>query len=246
MPSRSVYAFVPARGGSKRIPDKNLRCVGRDSLVFEAALAAVEVAGDASTVVSTDDDKIASAVEGLGVQVHRRPSPLAHEHAQLEDVVAHWAKRQLLRDDDVIVLLQPTSPFRRTRSVHACIDAILYGEADTALTVTRNSRGPFMGRSFTSDGRSLWERPRAWKRPRSQDVRWRPEEAGSCYAFTWGHLKRTGQRMCRRPAVVVVDRYEAIEIDTHEDLQLARAILPHVDRLRALADAEEDGRAANG
>lgn len=232
-----TYAFIPARSGSSRIQDKNVQKVGGRPLV-QTAMRCSHMAGSDCVVVSTDD--VGSVDRVLGwwnlCQYHERPDSLAGPNAQIEPAIEHWGRRADLLDDDVICLVQPTSPFRRPESIRACVDAVQSGKAPTALTVTRFERLPFLGRKLTDDGRSLWERPRGWTRPRSQDVRHVPEEAGSVYVFTWRHLKRTGSRMCDRPAVVEVDRFEALEIDTPADLELARVLAPHVEDLRRMEE----------
>lgn len=236
----TVVAFIPARAGSERIPDKNLQEVGDFSLVVHVCDQA-QIAGVDRVVLSTDELRIYQHVTShqwhhmrCADEWHERPANLAGPNAQIEDAVLHWARRASIADEDIICILQPTSPFRRPESIRACVEAVQSGKAETALTVTRFARLPFLGRKITDDGRSLWERPRGWKRPRSQDVRHVPQESGSVYAFTWGHLKRTGQRMEERPAVVEVDWLEALEIDTPADLELARILAPHVDRLRGM------------
>lgn len=241
----TTVAFIPARGGSQRIVRKNLARIGALPLVGRS-IAGARDAGCDRIVVSTDDGEISALASSYGTEVHQRPANLAGPHAQIEDAIAHWMHRQapVLADDDVIVLLQPTSPFRRAETVRRCIDLVT-GGCDSALTVRLDRRAPFRGgRCHAIEGdrvkvgavvRAMWDRPHGWTRTRSQDVRLAPEETGGVYAFTAGHFRRTRSRMGGNEACVVVDWIEALEIDTPEDLELARILAPHVERLREAA-----------
>jgi CMP-N-acetylneuraminic acid synthetase len=129
MEAMDVLGLIPARGGSKGIPRKNLAPLGGKPLLawtVEAALAATELT---RVVVSTDDDEIASAA---GVEVLRRPEGLAGDATPMLDVVRH-AVDELA--PDVVVLLQPTSPFRRAEHVDACVRLLLESGADAVVSV---------------------------------------------------------------------------------------------------------------
>lgn len=124
-----VVGLIPARGGSKGIPRKNLEQVGGKPLLawtVEAALAASELT---QVVVSTDDDEIAAAA---GVEVLRRPPELAADDTPMLDVVRHAVAALA---PDVVVLLQPTSPLRRAEHVDACVRLLLESGADAVVTV---------------------------------------------------------------------------------------------------------------
>jgi len=124
-----IVGLIPARGGSKGIPRKNLAQVGGKPLLawtVEAARAASELT---RVVVSTDDDEIADAA---GVEVLRRPAELAADDTPMLDVVRH-AVAEL--SPDVVVLLQPTSPLRRAEHVDAAVRLLLESAADAVVSV---------------------------------------------------------------------------------------------------------------
>jgi CMP-N,N'-diacetyllegionaminic acid synthase len=124
-----VLGLIPARGGSKGIPRKNLAEVGGKPLLawtVEAARAASELT---RVVVSTDDDEIAAAA---GVEVLHRPAELAADDTPMLDVVRH-AVGEL--SPDVVVLLQPTSPLRRAEHIDACVRLLLESGADAVVSV---------------------------------------------------------------------------------------------------------------
>jgi CMP-N-acetylneuraminic acid synthetase len=124
-----VLGLIPARGGSKGVPRKNLAPLAGKPLLAWTVDAARRAGELTRIVVSTDDDEIAAAA---GVEVLRRPPELAQDQTPMLDVVRH-AVDQLA--PDVVVLLQPTSPLRRAEHVDACVRLLLESGADAVLTV---------------------------------------------------------------------------------------------------------------
>jgi CMP-N-acetylneuraminic acid synthetase len=112
-----IVGLIPARGGSKRLPGKNLLCVGGVSLLQRAIDTAIESGLD--TCVTTDSDEIAAAANQ--VSVVRRPAELADDAAEMVDVALHASEEMGLERDDVIVLLQPTSPFRSAETIRRAV-----------------------------------------------------------------------------------------------------------------------------
>jgi CMP-N-acetylneuraminic acid synthetase len=126
-----VVALVPARGGSKGIPRKNLApLLGRPLLAWtiDAARAAETVT---RVVVSTDDEEIAAAADGT--EILRRPSELATDETPMLDVIRHALHE--LAPLDVLVLLQPTSPLRRAEHVDGAVRLLLETGADSVVSV---------------------------------------------------------------------------------------------------------------
>jgi CMP-N-acetylneuraminic acid synthetase len=124
-----VLGLIPARGGSKGIPRKNLAPVGGKPLLAWTVGAAQAASELTRLVVSTDDDEIASAA---GIDVLRRPAELARDDTPMLDVVRH-AVAEL--SPDVVVLLQPTSPLRRAEHVDAAVRLLLESGADAVVSV---------------------------------------------------------------------------------------------------------------
>jgi len=124
-----VLGLIPARGGSKGVPRKNLAQVGGKPLLAWAVGAAEGASELTRVVVSTDDDEIAAAA---GAEVLRRPPELAADDTPMLDVVRH-AVAEL--SPDVVVLLQPTSPLRRAEHVDAAVRLLLESGADSVVSV---------------------------------------------------------------------------------------------------------------
>jgi CMP-N,N'-diacetyllegionaminic acid synthase len=128
-----VVGLIPARGGSKGIPRKNLAPLGGKPLVawtIEASLGSEHVS---RTVVSTDDPEIADVALAHGAEVLDRAPELARDATPMSDVIAH-ALRELV-PETALVLLQPTSPLRSSHHVDEAIERLLASGADGVVSV---------------------------------------------------------------------------------------------------------------
>jgi len=133
-----TLGLVPARGGSKGIPRKNIRPLAGRPLLDYTARAALGAASLAKVVLSTDDEAIAEAGRAAGLAVpFRRPPELAEDDTPTLPVVQH-ALRWLARHGekfDAVCLLQPTSPFRRAETIDACVALLERSGADSVVSV---------------------------------------------------------------------------------------------------------------
>lgn len=225
-----VLAVIPARGGSKGLPGKNLRLLGGRPLLAYSCDAARDSRHVSRVVASTDDMAIADAARALGVQVpFLRPEGLAADDTPMIDVLQH-VLAELRRAEgyspDVLVLLQPTSPLRNASHVDNAIERLIESGADSAVTVVEV---PHLFSPATvlkiEDGRLVPFNASGVKPTRRQDkpqvfarngpavlaVRAAVVAGGSLY----GHDSR--------PVVMSVE--ESIDIDGPLDLELAEWFL---------------------
>ncbi|MGD8254948.1 MAG: acylneuraminate cytidylyltransferase family protein [Syntrophobacterales bacterium] len=135
-----ILAVIPARGGSKGIPRKNLCQLAGVSLVGHAARVAQHLEWIDRTVLSTDDEEIAAEGRTHGLEVpFRRPAELASDSAVAHDVWKHaWLTSEKHYSDrfDISILLEPTSPLRRPEDIILTVDALLDGDYAAAATVS--------------------------------------------------------------------------------------------------------------
>lgn len=115
----SVLAVIPARGGSKRVPRKNLLPFRGKPLLAWTVKEARKSKHIDTLILSTDDDEIARLGRSLGVQILYRPDALATDEARSEDVMRHAAK--CFPGYEWVVLLQPTSPLRLAFDIDTCV-----------------------------------------------------------------------------------------------------------------------------
>lgn len=137
-----ILALIPARGGSKGVPHKNIRPVGGKPLIgysIEAALAAKDVIY--RVVVSTDDTQIADTAVKLGAEVpFMRPSDLASDQSPMVPVVRHaveFIEKQDKEKLDWVLLLQPTALFRTVEDIRKAVDLALRGGCDSVISVVQ-------------------------------------------------------------------------------------------------------------
>ncbi|MGW0464209.1 cytidylyltransferase domain-containing protein [Streptomyces sp. NPDC003027] len=138
MPTPTVLAVIPARGGSKGVPAKNLAPVAGVPLVSRAVRACLRARAVTDVVVSTDDAAIAAEARAAGAEATHRPASLAGDTATSESAVLHAMdafEATQGRRADVVLLVQCTSPFLTPEEVSEAADRITSGTADTALTV---------------------------------------------------------------------------------------------------------------
>jgi len=135
-----VLGLIPARGGSKGVPRKNIRKLGGKPLVGHTIDAAQRATRIDRIIVSTEDAEIASVAQSLGAEVpFLRPASLARDDTPMLPVIAH-AIEALIAGGwafEAVCLLQPTFPFRRPEDIDACIDALETGQADCVISVHR-------------------------------------------------------------------------------------------------------------
>ena len=118
----TVWALVPARGGSKSIPRKNLLALAGVPLL-DYGVCAVQASGRTGRIIcSTDDGEIAARAAQLGIEVDRRPAHLATDEASVEAVAREFLERSAM--PDLLALVQPTSPFLLPDHVHALLDVM--------------------------------------------------------------------------------------------------------------------------
>lgn len=236
-----VYAFIPARGGSKRVPGKNVRLVGGRSLLARAIDAAAPCG---TCVVSTDDESIADValacdtgdVGEMCVTVHSRPPQLASDHAQIEAAIAHWWTR-LDDKPDAIVLLQPTSPFRTAAHVREALRLLGVTGADSVVGVTVGHEPHFAGRLKPREGDALMQgapvtwfdwhpfKPMGLDRPRTQDLPPWATENGSIYVTRRAAFDATGMRASGHTVALPMTRVEGWDVDTEEDIAICNALV---------------------
>ncbi len=222
-----VLAVIPARGGSKGVPGKNLAEVGGVPLVTRAVRACRTAGAVTHVAVSTDDLAISSAAQLAGAGVVRRPESIAGDTASSEDAVLHTLdafEAEHGRLVDVVLMVQCTSPFLTSAEIDAVARAVLDDGADSALTAV-----PFHGFVWRAAGDAEGVNHDKAVRPRRQD---RPEElleTGAAYAMRVDGFRKTGHRFFGRTAVVRADPARVLEIDEPGDLRRARALAPLLD-----------------
>ncbi|GAA1692144.1 hypothetical protein GCM10009792_10080 [Microcella alkalica] len=221
----SVLAVIPARGGSKGVPGKNLRMVGGRSLVARAVGAARAAASVDRVAVSTDDPAIAREAEASGAVVVLRPAALATDESASEEALLH-ALAVVGDDVEVLVFLQATSPFIDPTDVDAAVARVRAGEADVVFAAIATP--VFLWGPSAADGAGAaqgWAGVNhdASRRLRRQELPSQVAETGAFYVMDAQRFRAAGHRFFGRIEPAIVAERMALEIDTEEQLLLADA-----------------------
>lgn len=223
-----MLVVVPARGGSKRVPRKNIALLGGRPLLA-IALDAIRRAGILpETVVSTEDADIAAVARAEGCRVVDRPENLAADAAATEAVLLHAL--ELTKSDgwqaEWVMTLPPTSPFRRAETIRDFIARARSApeDVDCLMSVTEN-RGDFWRQNPAGDWQRLF--PSAPRRQQEREPLY--EENSAIYVTRVSALIATGSILGRKTQGIPIDVREAFDINTPADLQLAEMYL-HMDQ----------------
>lgn len=220
---------IPARGGSRGIPGKNLILLAGKPLLAYTAEAALRSSLTA-TIVSTDDETIANAGRTLGLTVpFLRPAALAQDDTPMLDVLKH-AVDNLPSDippPDVIVLLQPTSPLRPASRINEAINMLSASDADVVVSVVevphQFSPQSLMTMDNNSGVRPWMEGPAVLRRQDKEKLYARNGPA--VLAMTVPYLKTCTSFYAGKTLGLLMPREESVDIDDSIDLMLAEALL---------------------
>lgn len=222
---KSVLALIPARGGSKGVPGKNIRPAGGKPLIawtIEAAKASRYVD---RVILSSDDPAIAAVAKQFGCEVpFMRPAELATDEADSMDVIRH-ALKTLPEHYDYLVLLQPTSPLRRSADIDGALERCLQGATQTCVTVCEPDKSPYWMMTMAADG-SVQPLFRADQIPaRRQDAPPIFALNGAVYVAPTEHLAAGGAFLTPTTAGYPMPKERSFDIDTELDLRLADFLL---------------------
>lgn len=218
----NITAFIPARGGSKGIPGKNIKTFAGKPLIVHSIEYALNCSQIDEVVVSTNDDKIAKIARKTGAGIVKRPSELSTNKATTESAIHHFFNK-FNKKPDIIVLLQPTSPYRPKGSLEKAITHFTENGFDSLLSITPTHR--FYWR--VKEDQTAFAEYNYLNRPRRQDMKLddiRYVENGSLYIFTRKHFDKTGNRLGGKIGYVEWPEEYSLEIDTPLDFNMVEKI----------------------
>lgn len=225
MSKPSVYAFIPARGGSKGIPRKNLADLAGEPLIAHAIEQAKQSHLIDHFYVSSEDAEIRSVAEQYGADTITRPDEFIHDNSVQEvDRLLKWTVLELESQGhkiDIVVLLYATSPLRQVETIDAAIRLVSDSGFDSVL-------------SLYEDTTYLWERDGeivspsnydpATRGPRQKENWNQWAENKAVYAFKRDLLVNTGCRLGGKIGYVEMPKWRSVDIDKPEDLELVRKL----------------------
>lgn len=221
--------IIPARGGSKGIPGKNIKKLAGRPLIAYAIDAAKNAGGDERHIIlSTDYDEIADTARGLGLPVkYMRPAELATDSSGSREVILDamdWADRQGIVYD-CVVLLQPTSPLRTSDDIKDAL-AIYTPEIDMVVSVTDAATNPYYN-CYETDSESGYLRISKGdgSLTRRQDAPKAWEYNGAVYVINPESIRRMPMGNFLKRVPFVMPRQRSIDLDTPTDWLIAEILM---------------------
>lgn len=219
----SVLTIIPARGGSKGIPCKNILPIAGKPLISYSIEQSVQSSRVDRTIVSTDDQEIATVAQNYGAEVIMRPSEISGDTASSESALIHaldYLKQTEDYEPDLVVFLQCTSPLRKDDDIEKAIIQFQKERADSLLSVSPGHS--FLWEQIDGVAQSINYDYR--NRPRRQDMNPQFRENGSIYIFKPWVLREYNNRLGGKISLYVMDE-PCIDIDSMLDFETAEFLL---------------------
>lgn len=224
----NLLIIIPARGGSKGIPRKNIKPLNGKPLIYYAIDTARAITTDENICVSTDDMEIKSVVENYGLRVpFLRPEELSTDTAGTYEVLLHaldYFEKQG-KHYDIVLLLQTTSPFRMAEQVKEALALYDKSQADMVVSVKECPANPYYN-VFEEDADGYLHVCKGDGNIfRRQDAPKVYEYNGAIYIMNAEKLKRTHMHKLPYRVKYVMEEHSSFDLDTMEDWNMAEMIL---------------------
>jgi N-acylneuraminate cytidylyltransferase len=218
--------IIPARGGSKGVPGKNIRPLNGKPLIHYTVEAARSLFNDSDICVSTDSDEIKKVVEQIGLKVpFIRPKELSQDSSGSHEVILHaldfYEKKGF--EPEAVILLQPTSPLRTAKHIDEAVK--LFGPSlDMVVSVKESSSNPYYN-LFEEDSSGFLKKSKKGSFVRRQDCPPVWEYNGAIYVINVNSIKKNRLHKLSNIKKYVMDDISSIDIDTELDFKLAEFIM---------------------
>jgi len=228
---KKVLALIPARGGSKGIPNKNILKINKKALIAYTIEAALECDYIDSVVVSTDSEAIAKTSIKLGAEVpFIRPIELAGDKSRSVDAVIHaiTSLKALGREYDYICLLQVTSPLRTASDIAGALKTFVKNQEKSLLSVSEVSESPILMRKIDENGHLL-PLMNCNSSVRRQDMPAFYRVNGAIYINKADSINEETSFNDNEIAYIM-DKTHSVDIDGYEDIALMKYYLGLLER----------------
>lgn len=229
---KKILAVIPARGGSKRVPNKNVREVGGKPLIAHTIEQTKESEMLDRTIVSTEDDEIKEVAETYGGDVpFERPDELATDTATSDDVILHalnWFD-QNGKAFDIVAMIQTTTPFRTSDDIDSALRRLIESDADSVISVSEFDAPPVWAVTEDENGYlgSYFKAEYLWtdEIPRSQDTPTLYYPNGAIFSAHVTDFIEKESFYTENTLNFKMPRSRSLDIDEPFDLELAQALM---------------------
>lgn len=228
-----IIGLIPARGGSKGIPGKNLRSLGGKPLLQHAFDAARDSGVVERVILSTDSEEIAALGARLGIETpFLRSAELARDDTPMIAVLKHLLEylRSTNAMPDAIMLLQPTAPLRRAEHLRQAGEMLIPDEVDSVVGVTEIPQhyAPHYAMKITPDGHLVHYLPDSAAIKRRQDVPKAYSRDGTVYLFRVSTLEKYDDIYGANCLPLLIPPDETLNLDTMEDWEHAERVFARI------------------
>ena len=225
--NKTFLAIIPARGGSKRLPRKNILDLCGKPLISWSIEAALKSKYISKVVVSSDDEEILNISSNFGADIIKRPYELANDTATTFDTVKHTIDN--FENYDYIVLLQPTSPLRNEKHIDEAIELLEEKQADAIVSVCEMDHSPLWSNTLPKDGNMRGFLREEILNKRSQDLEKYYRLNGAIYICKTDKLLENKSFFLKDNIFAyIMDRKSSIDIDEEIDFLFAERVLGFV------------------
>lgn len=221
---KTFLAIIPARGGSKRVPRKNVLDLCGKPLIAWSIEAGLKSKYIDKVVVTSDDEEILDISKLYGAKSIKRPDELASDTATTSDAIKHAIGN--VEKYDYIILLQPTSPLRNEKHIDEAIELLESKRADAVIGVCEMDHSPLWSNVLPEDGSMSDFLRDEIKNKRSQDLdKYYRLNGGIYICKTEKFLENQGFFLKKNIFAYVMDRKSSVDIDEEIDFDIAMAII---------------------
>ena len=229
----NIISIIPARGGSKGIPRKNIKLLNGKPLISYSIDASNSCSLIDDTYVSTEDAEISEISKGNNAEVIERPDELAGDDSSSIDVILHVLDYLENKGElpDLFVLLQPTSPLRTSEDIEASINSFLESDCDSLVSVCALDHRSLLNFSL-EDGFLVQNNNESLFNSRRQDIPTHYSLNGAIYITTPEFIRKNKSFYSDKTIPHVMSKEKSIDIDTSFDFKLAEFLLNECDDVK--------------
>lgn len=224
--SKEVLAIIPARGGSKRLPRKNIMKLNGKELIVHSIDQANNSKFVTRTIVNSDDSLILNVAKKNKCETYVRPNSLATDEAGMPEMVLEMLE-SLKKDNykpDYVVILQPTSPLRESSDIDSCLDILFKTGSKTANTFCEVQDHPCFAFKIDKDNTAVPIDKENFTK-RKQDVPKYYVENGAVFVFEYDFFIKNKSLYCDEHKAHIMDRKKSVDIDDEFDFKFVEFLM---------------------
>jgi len=220
---KSVLAIIPARGGSKRLPRKNVLPLAGKPLIVWTIEAGLNSRCIDKVIVTSDDDEILKVSSEAGSTIIKRPHKLAKDNTNINDVIKHTIK---IHEEhyDIVVVLQPTSPLRKAEDIDNAFEFMGQTKAPSVISVCKANKPLSWHFSLEENGMlNPVFKNKIILNSQENESTYIPN--GALYISTIEYFKRTNSFYGRLTVAYIMSQEKSVDIDSQFDFDIAEAVI---------------------